>query len=326
MGKEKLLIDPFERHISYVRFSITPRCNFNCFYCSSKKGSNVLTKEFNLEDLNFVFSALKEAGIQKLRITGGEPLLRSDITEIVRKAHESKINEIVLTTNGFMLERLAFSLKKAGLTRVNVSLDTLRQDVFFKITGVDSFRSVYNGIFKTLEAGLLPVKINTVLLREVNEEDLVGLANLTNEFPLTVRFIELMPTKGNDAFEKHFLSFEDALYLIEKKFDLEKLSENKDEVASYFKIAGSKGQLGFITPVSQHFCAYCNRLRISSSGKIYPCLFSSLNVDIFDAVKSRNKDLLTQKLFEAVDIKPEKHSLIKENSDVAISNMREIGG
>jgi cyclic pyranopterin phosphate synthase len=326
MQFSKQLVDSFGRKITYVRFSVTPRCNFDCFYCTSKKPQNATNTEFTIEDMDFLFFALKKIGINKLRITGGEPLIREDIVQIVESANSRRIGEIVLTTNGFGLSKLALELKKAGLERVNVSLDTLRPEVFKQITGVDAFKDVYDGIFKSLEVGLTPVKINTVLLNGINNDDLIGLARLTVDYPLTVRFIELMPTSGNDAFKKHFLSFKSAFSIVKSEYHLVKLAVKNGEVATYYEVPNAKGKIGFITPVSQHFCAYCNRIRITSRGKIYPCLFSSLNVDAFDAVRSRDLELLVKKIYESVNIKPQSHSLIEKDNGVLINNMRELGG
>ncbi|MGB9694741.1 MAG: GTP 3',8-cyclase MoaA [Caldisericaceae bacterium] len=326
MQFKEQLVDRFGRKITYVRFSITPRCNFDCFYCSSKKPQDALVKEFNLEDIDFLFSGLAKVGINKLRLTGGEPLIRQDITEIVRTARARGIEEVVLTTNGFRLFELASQLKEAGLSRANISLDTLRPEVFKRITGVDAFESVYKGIFKSIEVGLNPVKINTVLLNNVNNDDLLGLAKLSIDYPITVRFIELMPTKDNDSFKKHFLGFKTALSMINSQYDLVRTTGNDGEVASYYQIPNAKGKIGFITPVSQHFCAYCNRIRITSRGEIYPCLFSPIKVDIFKAVRLRDLDLLISRIYESVAIKPESHSLISSESTTSISNMRELGG
>ncbi len=321
------LVDRFGRKITYIRFSVTPRCNFNCDYCSSHTAENDNAEEFTTDDIAFLFSIAGELGIEKVRLTGGEPLLRKDIVNIVSALHDAdNIREIVLTTNGYYLSFLAGKLKKAGLTRVNISLDTLREDVFKRITHVDGFRLVEKGIEKSVENKLLPVKINTVLMRGINEEDIVPIAKLTLKYPVIVRFIELMPVKGNDFWKKHYMSFSEALLMIKKVFDVVPAQGGKGEVASYYKIANSSGKVGFITPVSQHFCAQCNRIRITASGKIFPCLFSKEYVSVWDAVKKRDRNTLEMLIRKSVDIKPKEHGPIDADDQDFINNMRELGG
>ena len=321
-----MLIDKFGRKITYLRFSVTSRCNFNCFYCSSRLPSDALSKEFNLDDISFIFNVVSDLGISKVRITGGEPLLRQDIVDVVKESRKANFREIVLTTNGFRLFELADDLKQAGLSRVNVSLDTLRGDIFEEITGSNSFEKVVMGILKAIDVGLAPVKINTILLKGINEEDIVPIAELTIKYPVIVRFIELMPVKGNSLWKIHYLSFKDAYGILSKHFDLIPLPRNGSEVADYFKIQGSEGSIGFITPVSQHFCSFCNRLRLTASGKIFPCLFSPNYIDIFEEVKGRDTIGLSEKFKLSVNVKPKEHGEIKLDAKEFIENMRELGG
>jgi cyclic pyranopterin phosphate synthase len=321
------LIDRFGRKITYIRFSVTPRCNFNCSYCTSHTSENDPAEEFKTEDIAFLFGVAGKLGIEKVRLTGGEPLLRKDIVEIVSALHNAdNVKEIVLTTNGYYLKFLASRLKEAGLTRVNISLDTLRRDVFKQITRVDGFDLTRAGIEESIKVGLVPVKINTVLLKGINEDDIVPIAELSLHYPVIVRFIELMPVKGNNFWKDHYMGFSEALFLIKKKYKLESASGAKGEVASYYKIIGSNGKVGFITPVSQHFCAQCNRIRITAAGKIYPCLFSKDYVSIWDAVKARDSNLLEKLIKEAVYIKPKEHGPIDSDDQDFINNMRELGG
>ena len=324
--ENKVLTDRYGRDITYMRISITSRCNFNCFYCTSKVSEDSLEKEFNTEDYSFILPNLKELGFKKVRLTGGEPLIRKDIVNIVSATNNAGFKEIVLTTNGSNLKNIASELKEAGLSRVNVSLDTLSKSNFKFITGVDKFSDVYLGILKAIEVGLTPLKINTVLLKGVNDQELVSLAKLSLDLPVIIRFIELMPVKGNFIWERYFLSFKDALMILREKLELEAIEESSDDVASYYKIANSKGKIGFITSVSQHFCSRCNRLRLSSAGRIYPCLFSRIFVDTWDAVKSRNSNEFKSKIKEAIFVKPEAHGEIKIGNKEYIENMREVGG
>lgn len=320
-----MLRDRFGREIYYLRFSVTEKCNFRCVYCNSYKEDEFVS-EPSLSEIEFLLNNIRSLGFRKLRITGGEPLLRNDIVEIVKVASDAGFEEIVLTTNGFRLKDIAEDLKKANLTRVNISLDSLSKSTFAFVTSVDKLDDVMEGIQESINVGLTPVKINTVLLKGINENDIIPIAELTKERDVIVRFIELMPVKGNSFFDKHFMSYKDAVDILMKNFKLTKENDVKHEVAKYYKIDGFRGKIGFITAVSQHFCSSCNRLRLTSTFKIYPCLFSSLHVDIKDAVKNRDGELLKRKFEEAVLIKPESHGEIKINSKEFINNMRELGG
>lgn len=321
------LIDKFGRKITYIRFSVTPRCNFNCVYCNSHTPEDDESEEFTTEDIEFLFNVAGKLGITKVRLTGGEPLLRKDIVRIVEALHKVReIKEIVLTTNGYFLKFLAKDLKKAGLTRVNISLDTLREDVFKSITGVNGLSLVKSGIKESIAQGLLPVKINTVLMKGINEGDVLRIAELSLDYPVIVRFIELMPVKGSDFWRKHYMSFNEAKKIIRSKYELNFTTGSAGEVATYYKIVGSDGKIGFITPVSQHFCARCNRIRITAAGKIYPCLFSKEYVSVWDAVKKRDVPLTEELIRKSVEMKPKEHGSIDENDQDFINNMRELGG
>jgi len=320
------LIDNFGRRITYIRFSVTPRCNFNCTYCASHIGEMEKSDEFSVEDIAFLFSVMPDLGIKKVRLTGGEPLLRGDILDIINALRTNNIPEIVLTTNGFFLSSKAKALYNAGLTRVNISLDTLNKDTFIQITGVDALNNVKSGIKSAIKYNLTPVKINTVLMKGINERDILPIAEFTLNNDITVRFIELMPVKGNNFWREHYMGFKNAFNIVNSKYELIKVTGDSGEVASYYKVKGALGKIGFITPISQHFCKYCNRIRITAKGEIYPCLFSKEYISIRDAVKNKDRDLLVFLIKKAVDIKPKEHGVINLSSQDFISNMRELGG
>ena len=321
------LVDRFSRKITYIRFSVTSRCNFNCVYCVSHTDEGKKTEEFTKDDMAFLFRTVSELGIEKVRITGGEPLLRKDIIDIVQSASINKnIKEIVLTTNGSLLRQFAQPLKDVGLTRANISLDTLRREVFEEITQRDFFENVMDGISASINAGLTPLKINTVLMKGINEEDIIPIAELSLKYPVIVRFIELMPVGKGGFWKDHYMSFVEALDIIKRKYELSVGKGAKGEIADYYEIVGSKGKIGFITPVSQHFCATCNRIRITARGKIYPCLFSKENIDIWDAVKLQDSEELIKLIEKSVEIKPAAHGAIEKDDKQFIKNMKELGG
>lgn len=319
-----MLKDNFGREITYLRFSITQRCNFNCVYCHSY--NNNVSSEPSLDDIAFIVNVFSSLGFRKIRITGGEPLVRNDIVDIVRVVKQAKFDEIVMTTNGYRLYQIAKDLKDAGLDRINISLDSLDRSTFLSITSLDKFDDVYKGLSEAISVGFNPVKINTVLLRGINESDILPLVEMTKDKDLIVRFIELMPVKGNSFFDEYFLSYRDAIKIIESKYKLEKHPTPWHEVARYYKIIGFKGLIGFITSISQHFCNNCNRLRLTSTFKIFPCLFSSEYVSIKDAVLHRDEKLLKDLIMKSINIKQLAHREIKVGTKEFIENMQELGG
>ena len=275
-------------------------------------------------------------GMTRIRLTGGEPLVRKGIVDFIRQLKEMKaLEDISLTTNGYFLPEMAAALKSAGLNRVNISLDSLQRERFKQITGFDGLGKVLQGIDAALEAGLTPVKINVVLLRGINDHEIADFIRLTVNQPLVIRFIELMPTNHElmQINQGHFISAQEIKEKMKKEFPgLESVSgQNGYGPAVYYQLPGARGFIGFIAAISQHFCARCNRIRLTAEGKLRPCLFSSREVDLKERLRKipanqpdLRKELIQNCLTEAVREKPYRHHIGQE--DISEFDMSRIGG
>lgn len=277
---EMALRDSFNRKIEYARVSVTDRCNLRCCYCMPK-GMPACAKPSDLLSREEIIRFLKVAnrfGLSKIRLTGGEPLLRKDIVDIVRSVKGIGIGDVSLTTNGFLLPPLALDLKKAGLNRVNISLDTMYPDRYRIITGGGSLDKVFEAIHAAEQAGLAPVKINMVPIRGINDDEILSFAGLSFDKPYHVRFIELMPV-GEEAWSKkrRVTAFE-VMRTISKMGELTPLGRSGS--SDNYRLKGARGVIGFISPMSNHFCDRCNRIRITARGKLKTCLFSGNEVDL----------------------------------------------
>ncbi len=318
------MFDNHGRNIEYLRISVTQNCNLKCLYCSpgpdcnKKKECNILTPS----DFKNIAGIMAGLGINKIRITGGEPLVRTDICDIIRGISEIKgIEDISMTTNGVFLDEMAADLKNAGLKRLNVSLDSLKKEKFAQITGVDRLSNVLEGIKKSIDIGLLPLKINTVLIKGVNDSEIDDFMDLTKEMPVDVRFIELMPIGrfGEENRDKIIYNSD----IIKARPQLIPLIvKEKGAPAQYYRIKDHKGRIGFISPMSHKFCNCCNRIRLTCDGKIKPCLGSNGEVDLYEVINDIDK--LTQRIKFAILQKPEGHNF--ETSFNSDRSMNAIGG
>ena len=284
------LADRFSRKIDYLRISITDHCNLSCSYCAPLGGRMKLTHAeiLSYEEICRLTQAAVQAGISKVRITGGEPLMRKGVVEFCRMLSGVEgLESITLTTNGVRLRQLAPQLQDAGVQRVNVSLDTLRPGSFHKITGYDLLSQVLAGIEMAEEVGLHPVKINTVVMRGVNEDEIEDFARLTLEKPYHVRFIELMPFNGSSEHQSLFVPVEEMVKRVKRVGDLSLEPAAKSSGPTRLcSLPGAKGKVGFIAPLSYHFCGSCNRLRLTADGKLRPCLFSEEEIDIKGSLRA----------------------------------------
>jgi cyclic pyranopterin phosphate synthase len=268
----------------YLRLSVTDRCNLNCSYCGDGRTIRPAGGHDRLsaDEIDRMAASLIPLGIKRVRLTGGEPLLRGDICRIVSRLRaRPELTDIAMTTNGLLFSGMAAELKTAGLKRVNISLDTLKEERYASLTGVDGLTAALGAVHRALEIGLSPVKVNVVLLKGVNDDEILDFARLTLKEPIDVRFIEYMGA-GKGGVELRHVPYNDVLYQLKENF---KLSEKPyDGVgggpARYVKLDGAKGFVGFISPNSENFCASCSRLRLSSDGRLYPCLFSKNYIDL----------------------------------------------
>jgi len=278
----------------------------------------------SLEEIVEIVKAGVKLGIDKVRITGGEPLVRNGIVEFIELiSNIDGIKDIAITTNGILLPKYAKDLKKAGLKRVNISIDSLKPDKYKEITRGGDLSKVLDGINEAIRLELTPVKLNVVAIGGYNDDEIGDFIQLTKDKPIDVRFIELMPIgEASEWGKERFISNED----IKNMFpDLESTETEKSSPAKYYKLAGGMGRVGFINPISSHFCGDCNRLRLTSDGKLKPCLHSNDEIDILEVVKN-NPEKIYDVLKCAIMSKPEKHDLYSENHEESNRSMSQIGG
>lgn len=266
--------------VEYLRLSLTDRCNLNCLYCTPLEKNGFLPHEDLLrhEELARAAAAFVRAGVKKIRLTGGEPLLKKNVVELVRMVRAVPgLQELALTTNGLLLAEMAGELRKAGLDRVNISLDSLAPATFREITGYDGLEKIWAGIIKSLSAGFSQVKLNVIIMKGINEAETADFAKLSVEYPLTVRYIEFFPAnKRSDRLKDALFTTAEAKKKIEDALGpLERLPDGPGGgPASVYKLRGARGNIGFISGRSDYFCGSCNRVRMDCAGKVYPCLFS----------------------------------------------------
>jgi GTP 3',8-cyclase len=282
--------------VDYLRFSLTDRCNLNCVYCTPLRKNQFLSHDevLRYEEIARTVALFVKAGIKKLRLTGGEPLIKRDLVELIKMLRSIKgLEEIAMTTNGVYLDLLADELKRAGLDRVNVSLDTLKKEKFRDITGSNHFEDVWAGIERSIETGLQPVKLNVILMKGINDDEITDFARLTLKRPLIVRFIELFPTnKRSHKLAGSLIEGEDVRKKIAGEFgEIDKISGVKGNgPAEYYKIKDSAGALGFISNASRDFCGECNRIRVDCAGRVSPCLFSGYIHDLRPLLRDGSGD------------------------------------
>jgi len=303
-----VLVDPRGRRIDYLRISITDRCNFRCIYCQSKGPFKFLPHQeiLTFEEIESIVRVGVKLGVKVVRLTGGEPLLRKGIVELVaRLAKTPGLEDLSLTTNGYFLSELVKPLKEAGLKRINLSLDTLSEEKFSELTGGFSLKKVMEGLYLSLSEGFTAVKINSVIIRGFNDEECEELAKLSLELPVEVRFIEFMPVGKNSLWDESRVvpisEIKERVERLGKLWPTEKVGKGP---AAVFRFEGAKGKVGFISPLSSHFCGSCNRLRITADGRLRPCLFSDEEINLKDYLRGK-KGSLEEAFREALRIKPE---------------------
>ena len=322
------ILDSFGRSINYLRISVTDRCNLRCIYCMPLEGVPQIphSEILSYEEIRTVVQAAAELGINRLRLTGGEPLVRAELPKLIKMLSQIEgIQELSLTTNGTLLKKYALELKQAGLSRVNVSLDTLKADKFQHITRLGKLKDVLEGIEAAKEAGFEPVKINTVVMRGINDDEILDFARMTYEEGWHVRFIEFMPFKG-------VAEFVPSIELRQHISSLGKLepcaSITGNGPAMYYRLAGAKGTIGFISPLTElSFCSRCNRMRLTPDGRLRPCLLGEAEIDLKMPLRNNaSMEELKRLILKAIASKPERHHLEGGNIRPVNRKMSQIGG
>jgi GTP 3',8-cyclase len=320
--------DTFGRTINYLRLSITDRCNLRCRYCMPAAG--VQLKEcgeiLRYEDFLRIVSAAANLGIYKVRVTGGEPLVRKGVLNFLeRVAATPGIEELALTTNGLRLGEQAQALKNAGVQRLNISLDSLQPDTFATITRGGSLSRVLKGL-EAAEAAGLGIKLNMVVMRGINDAEVLDFAALSRTKPWAVRFIEYMPTLRVDGWGEKIVSGTEILDRLRRHYPIQALSTGRScGPAKPYRIAGATGTLGIITPISEHFCGACNRIRVTATGLAKSCLLNDEAIDLKPHLR-RSRDDMGSILRQVVDAKPAQHQLDSEHLRPAAFSMASIGG
>lgn len=323
------LIDSFGRKINYLRLSVTDRCNMRCLYCIPVEGVNKLRRGeiLSYDQLYRIAQSAVKLGIEKIRITGGEPLVRKGISGFIdRLSGISGLKQLVLTTNGLHLEEMAYELKSAGVQRLNISLDSLKKEVFSTITRGGDLSRVLAGIDAAEKAGF-PIKINMVVMRGVNDTEVVDFASIAIRKPYTIRFIEYMPTIKEKNWQSLIVPCEEILARIGKSFNCTPIARTElAGPARDFMIDGGIGKIGVISPVSGHFCGNCNRIRVTSTGVAKGCLFSAEETDLKPYLGVKDTDNLLDALRGIVTRKPDMHQITACRADHSPFEMARVGG
>jgi cyclic pyranopterin phosphate synthase len=329
-----VLRDSYGRAIRDLRVSLTDRCNFRCFYCLPHGEPPIAPKEqmLSFEEIEYVCEIFVSLGIQKIRLTGGEPMLRRDIETIIRKLGmlRPNLHDLALTTNGYFLPERAQGLKDAGLDRVTISLDSLKRDVFKRMTGVDVLDKVLAGIAAAKEAGLEPIKINAVIVRGHNEDEVADFAAFAREYDVKMRFIEFMPLdSGHEWSRADVVSGKEIRERISERFPLVRVdvARGSDTSSRYRFADGAPGEIGIIAPVTEPFCGACSRIRLTADGQIRTCLFSTVEHSLRDVIRSGATRAEIVEYIESVILKKEPRHFINDPGFVAPSRtMSFIGG
>lgn len=327
-----MLKDRFGRIHDYLRISITDKCNLRCTYCNPvdlPKGYFSGFNKMTAEEIEKIAAVFVDQGVKKIRLTGGEPLVRKDAKNIIERLSKYPV-ELAITTNGVFVDEYLDTFKAAGINSVNVSLDSLNRKMFFEITGRDEFERVKQNIDLLLDNGF-HVKVNSVIIKGKNEQEIPDFIEWTRNVPVHIRFIEFMPFTGNDWSGRKIFSYQNILELISSHFDFIKLPDEKHETAKKYLVPGNKGTFAVISTMTQPFCGDCNRLRLTTDGKMKNCLFSIKETDLLGALRAEEDivPLIRQCLFQKEEKMGGQFTTSIENIDAsAIHNrsMINIGG
>ena len=330
------MIDGCLRNINYLRISITDRCNLRCTYCMPKEGLSLLGNDdiLRYEEILRVVNVAVEMGITKVRITGGEPLVRRGIVDFISKLSSIPgLKDISLTTNGILLESFAHLLLEAGIKRINISLDSLNPEKYAKITRGGSLADVLKGIEAVYQAGFYPIKINVVAIKGTNEDEILDFAILSLKKPFQIRFIELMPLgQAGLQYEGKYLSNDVIYQRINNFYPLLPVTgreNNTDGPARIYKIEGGQGEIGFISPISRHFCNICNRLRLTADGHLRACLLTDNDVSLKAALRNNHRNEELKNIISSVIAgKPSQHEINRDENHIrkCVKEMSSLGG
>lgn len=323
-----MLIDSYLRTFKYLRLSLTDVCNFRCGYCLPNGYRSCGKSSYlNLNEIENLISAFKELGVEKVRLTGGEPTVRQDLEQIIKLLKKYGIENVALTTNGFNLSKRLVELKKAGLDSLNISLDSLNPEKYFKITGQNCGLEIRNLIDQAEQMNFKNLKVNIVLLKDLNDHEIFDWLIWIKNKKINIRFIELMKTKGaEDYFNQNHLSNNILISKIEKLGWTPVLKNETDGPSNDYEFSDSLGRIGFISPYESNFCLGCNRLRVSSAGALRLCLWGNGDLSFRHLLQNSDQKVELQKfILKALTTKPEKHELHQNNSG-NISTLSSIGG
>ncbi len=325
------LLDPHGRKISYLRLSVTDRCNFRCQYCMPEEGMHFVPRDdlLTFEELHQLSEIFCRLGITKIRVTGGEPFVRKDIINFLRNLRSvDGLKELTITTNGTLLQQYISELKEIGIDTINLSLDSLNRERFYQITRRDKFDEVYSGIFKLLDAGF-ELKINCVLMKGKNEEDILPFIELTKDYPISVRFLEEMPFNGSESFDSIRWDHNEIYAYINDHYpDIEKIASAATSTSENYRIPGYKGGFGIIASFSRTFCGTCNRIRLSATGDLRTCLYGPPVVNLRDVMRmGASTEQLELAIINAVRMR-EKDGFAAEalNKRTVMESMSVLGG
>jgi len=328
-NRETGLVDPFGRRVEYLRLSVTDKCNLRCFYCLPEgfRGFEEPGNWLRFDEIERVIAAFADLGVNRVRITGGEPLVRRDLPQLAsRLAALPGIEDLSLSTNATLLQRHAGELREAGISRINVSLDSLRPERFEQITG-GSLKPVLDGLVAAKAAGFAPIKINMLALRDINDDEFEAMVAFCLEHDFTLRFIEAMPvgSTGRNASD-HYLDLQTVRKRLERSFELLPGVMPGGGPARYVQVGGTDLRIGFITPISQHFCATCNRVRLAVDGTLYLCLGQDHQYPLRPLLRRGISDAgLRDAIIEALTLKPERHEF-QEKPGQVVRFMSQTGG
>lgn len=326
------LIDQFNRKIDYIRVSVTDRCDFRCVYCMSEKMTFLPKSEvLSLEETIRIIKIFSELGVKKVRITGGEPLVRKGVDKLFKSIGKiDSLDEITITTNGSQLKNKSAMLKDAGVKRINISLDSLNPLTFKKLTRIGDLKKVLDGIHSAIDTGFDKIKLNTVLMKNINENELFDLVDYAVKYYLDISFIEEMPL-GQTAFDRKSTSVDnnDILNKLRKKYLLSKSDLSTSGPAKYFSIKNTKTRIGLISPHSHNFCENCNRVRVSCKGELFLCLGHDTKVELMPLIRSfpNDDEPIKEALLNSMTIKPESHNFDLEKKQPSVVRfMSHTGG